>query len=84
MNTDSLVRLTDLFAAHAGLKRSTISTYAANDGKLIDRLDSGQASCTIRRAKAVCQWFSDNWPNDLAWPRDISRPSKSPRSKEAA
>jgi len=84
MNTDTLVRLTDLFADHVGLKRSTVSTYAANDGKLIDRLASGQASCTIRRAEVVCQWFSDHWPADLTWPRDVPRPHPAKSRKDAA
>ncbi|MBK5945957.1 hypothetical protein CCR83_05685 [Rhodobacter veldkampii DSM 11550] len=40
------------------------------------------ASCTLRKAAAVVQWFSDRWPSDLEWPRDIPRPPKS--KKEAA
>ena len=75
MNTNAIVQVADVYAAHAGLRRSTVSTYAANDGKLLDRLEAG-ASCTIRRANQLLSWFSDRWPVDLEWPRDVPRPSK--------
>lgn len=81
MNTDAIVRLAEAYAQHRGLKLSTVSTYAGNDGKWIDGLKAG-ASCTLRKAAAVTQWFADRWPSDLEWPRDIPRPAKS--KKEAA
>ncbi len=81
MSTYHLTRLAEAYALHRGLKISTVSTYAATDGKWIDGLKSG-ASCTLRKAAAVTQWFSDHWPADLEWPRDIPRPPKA--KKEAA
>lgn len=80
MNKDTLTTVADVYAGHLGLTLSTVSTYAANDGKFFDRL-KGPASCTLRRASRVLQWFSDHWPADLEWPADIPRP---PKSKEAA
>lgn len=79
MNTEAIVQIADIYAAHAGLRRSTVSTYAANDGKLLDRLNAG-SSCTLRRADQLLTWFSERWPADLEWPRNIPRP----KSKEAA
>ncbi len=81
MNTEQIVSLAMVYSGHAGLTLSTVSTYAANDGKWLPNLKAGTASCTLRKAAAVVGWFNDNWPADLAWPRDIPRPSK---SKEAA
>lgn len=81
MNTQHLVRLGQAYATHHGLELSTVSTYAAADGKWLKRLHEG-ASCTLRKAAAVVQWFADRWPADLEWPRDIPRPPKS--KKEAA
>lgn len=81
MDTKMLVNLAEAYAAHRGLKLSTVATYAATDGKFFKGLEDG-ASCTLRRAATVLQWFSDNWPADLEWPRQIPRPSKS--KKEAA
>ena len=76
MHKDAIIKLAETFAQHHGLKLSTVSTYAANDGKWVDGL-RGEASCTLRKAAAVTQWFSDRWPPDLEWPRDIPRPPKS-------
>jgi hypothetical protein len=81
MNTKDIVFLAEAYGGHLGLKLSTISTYAAADGKWLDGLKSG-ASCTLRKAAVVTQWFSDRWPSDLEWPHDVPRPPKS--KKEAA
>lgn len=81
MNKDHLIRTAEAYAQHHGLKLTTVSTYAANDGKWVDSLKTG-ASCTLRKAAVVMQWLSDRWPSDLEWPRDIPRPPKS--KKEAA
>lgn len=81
MDKRDLVKLGEFYAAHVGLKLSTVSTYAANDGKWLAGL-KGSTSCTLRKASSVVAWFSDNWPSDLAWPADIPRPDKP--KKEAA
>lgn len=75
MDKQQLVRLAENYAAHFGLTLSTVSTYAANDGKWLSGLKGG-TSCTLRKASSVIGWFSQNWPADLAWPADIPRPSK--------
>lgn len=80
MDKRDIVKLGETYAAHHGLELSTISTYAANDGKWLAGL-KGPAGCTLRKAAFVIQWFSDHWPDDLAWPNDIPRPAK---TKEAA
>lgn len=78
MNTETLLNLAESYAAHRGLTLSTVSTYAATDGKFFPQLKSG-ASCTLRRAARVLAWFSENWPADLEWPHDIARPTKTRR-----
>lgn len=78
-----VIKLAEVFTGHSGLTLSTVSTYAARDGKWLPALKAGTAGCTIRKAERVLSWFSDNWPSDLEWPRDIPRPSK-PKSREAA
>lgn len=81
MDKRHLVKLGEAYAAHVGLTLSTVSTYAANDGKWLEGLKGGN-SCTLRKAAAVIRWFADHWPADLAWPEAIPRPPKS--KKEAA
>lgn len=71
----ALVHLAETYAAHHNLALSTVSTYAANDGKFFGNL-KGDAGCTLSKAERVVAWFSENWPADLTWPRDIQRPSK--------
>lgn len=78
MDVTSLTALARLYAAHRGLALSTVSTYAADDGKYFRRLEGG-AGCTIGKANRIVRWFSDHWPPDLEWPRDIPRPPKSKR-----
>lgn len=81
MSTDTLINLAQLYTAHTGLTLSTVSSYASNDGKWLPRLSRGEAGCTVKRMTRAIEWFSDRWPADLEWPRDIPRPSK---PKEAA
>lgn len=81
MSTETLVRMAQAYSAHTGLKLSTISTYATNDGKFFGSQLMG-AGCTLRRADTIMKWFSDHWPADLEWPHDIPRPK--PTNREAA
>jgi len=83
MNTDMLIKLAETFAAHRGLKLSTVSTYAAVDGKFFRELKSG-AGCTLRRADRVLNWFHNNWPDDLAWPSDVPRPEARAKKRRIA
>lgn len=81
MEPKTLVNLGEIYGGHMGLTLATVSTYAAQDGKWLGRLDAG-ASCTLRKANIVLAWFSEHWPEDLEWPRHIPRPPKP--KKEAA
>ena len=81
MNTTGILKLARQYADHKGYALATIATYAAGDGKFFKRLNDG-SSCTLRTAERVLQWFSDNWDEDLEWPRSIPRPK--PNKKEAA
>lgn len=82
MDISKLVAIAEAYATHRGLALATVSTYAARDGKFFGSLQGG-ASCTLRRADRVLGWFSENWPADLEWPRDIPRPPKSKKEKAA-
>jgi hypothetical protein len=82
MLTDQIARLADAYVQHRQLKLSTVSTYAANDGKWLENIRKPGVSCTVRKAHSVIQWFATNWPSDLDWPSDIPRPPKS--RKDAA
>jgi hypothetical protein len=75
MTIEKILRLARTYSEHVGLSIHTVSTYAANDGKLFKNFAEKDAQCTVRRAEMLVQWFSDNWPTDLGWPNGIDRPS---------
>ncbi len=84
MDSVFLLRLAKLMAGHPSCPWNTISTIghcAEGDGGLFRRFEQGK-DCTTQRAKRIGQWFSDNWPEDLEWPRDIPRPR--PQARVAA
>lgn len=79
MQATDLLKLAKALAAHHNWSLSTMGLYAANDGKFFVRIAEG-GGCTLRTAAQIMQYFCRNWPSDLAWPADISRPSKSRRA----
>ena len=79
MTIEQLLKLAKAYAAHKSLMLATVSSYAANDGKLFLRMEAG-ADCTTRRAAKLADWFSENWPPDLEWPAGITRPPKAKRA----
>ena len=76
-----LVDLAESYGAHTGLSHWRVSFLVRGNGQFFKGLQEGK-SCTLKTAAAVLDWFSDHWPADLEWPRQISRPPKS--KKEAA
>ena len=74
-----VLRVATAYAAHKGLALSTVGRLAAGKGTFFELLSEGRV--TIRRAERVLQWFSDNWPADLAWPADIPRPAPTVQSE---
>ncbi len=78
--TENLMTLGRLYSANKKQSLRTLATKAANGGAFFDRLAKGK-TITVRKYYNLIQWFSDNWPADLDWPKDIERPE--PR-KEAA
>ena len=74
MSHDHIVCLAELLAAHRDRSPSTVCRWASGDGALYARLRNGKAITTHRAARLV-QWFSEHWPDDLAWPADVPRPA---------
>lgn len=78
---NALIKLAEALAAHQGVTHFAISMRAMGKGDFFKNMIERGYDCRTRTAAKLMQWFSDNWPSDLSWPRDIPRPSK---SKEAA
>ncbi len=77
---NQLLKLSEQYARHKSITHWRVSFLARGDGQFFSRLKKGK-SCTLKTADNIMQWFSDNWPVDLEWPKGIERPE--PR-KEAA
>lgn len=71
---DQLIKLSEAYAAHKNVSHWRVSFLARGDGQFFRRLKAGKG-CSVRTAEMVLSFFSDHWPADLEWPRDISRPS---------
>ncbi|RXF72091.1 hypothetical protein [Hansschlegelia zhihuaiae] len=72
------------FAEAKGVELVTVARRACGDWRFFDRLETG-ASFTIRKYDDAMAWFSDNWPEGLAWPVGVPRPARAaPQPDEAA
>ena len=69
-----LLNLADRYGSDKALSLSTVSLYAAGQGRLMGRLREG-CGITVGRRDRILQWFSDHWPPELPWPEEIPRPS---------
>ena len=74
--------LADAFAASTGRTRATIGKNALNDNTFFARIERGDGF-NVRTFDRTLQWFSDNWPDDLDWPKGIARPAPT-QSENAA
>lgn len=82
MNNHSLLILADAFGRAHGISHWAVSMRCTKKGDLFARLRAGR-DVTTRTEHRIVQWFSDNWPDDLAWPADVPRPDPSPDSPAA-
>lgn len=74
----ALITLAETMAAHHGVTHFAISMRALGKGDFFKKLMAG-GDCRTATAARVLAWFSDNWPADLEWPRDIPRPAQKRR-----
>lgn len=81
MEKTHLTTLASILAAHVGRSDVTVAKWCGLHTRLFSRLRRG-LGCRVDTYNAALAAFSDLWPRDLEWPRDIPRPPKS--KKEAA
>ncbi len=70
---NSLLRLCEQLSRFENVTHWAISMRCFGKGDYFDRLMRGSHPRTDTYERAL-QWFSDHWPEDLEWPRDIQRP----------
>ena len=77
-----LKRLAATLASHVGRSEATVAGWCGVHKRLFARISEGNGCRVDTFNTAMCA-FSDLWPTDLEWPRDIPRP-QSRKKKEIA
>ncbi|MDF1687298.1 MAG: hypothetical protein P1U50_10960 [Parvibaculaceae bacterium] len=76
-----IAALSEALAQWSGYSPSTLSRFATGSGDIFDRIQNGHG-ITYQRLERIFQYFSDNWPDDLPWPKNIDRPTPHPLAPE--
>lgn len=80
MERDLITHLRSLAEAYAqakGMSMTAVARAATRDGSFFANLDAGRTT-TLRRFDEIRQWFSDRWPDAIAWPEGPARPAPKP------
>lgn len=70
-----LITVVDAFCAARRLSRARISTLVFNAGSRLGQIADGGDLHTGSFEHAM-RWLSSNWPEAVAWPTDVPRPSR--------
>lgn len=81
---EELISVSDCYAAAMKIGRQRVSTIVLQRGATLQKIADGVADVTTATFERAMQWFSDNWPDDAAWPDGIARPAPSASNLEAA
>ena len=81
----ALLCLAEEYSAATKRSEARIANLAGRDGAFFRRIRAGK-TCNVDTLEIVTRWFSENWPDSLAWPDGIERPNPIPAftSAEAA
>lgn len=83
METNTLIKLAEVYLAHAGGSEATISNKITTNARFFDRLRAGK-DCRVATFSKAMSWFSERWPSDLEWPADIPRPEQLSKARKAS
>lgn len=68
-----LMELATLYGRASNLKLSVVGVRVRNDQRFFtDKVVRG--AFTAATYDAAVRWFSNNWPDGVAWPDDVWRP----------
>lgn len=70
-----IVSLGETLAEHEGKTHWTVSKMVSTKSDFLHRLMKG-SDINTRTYVATMERFSEIWPSDVAWPKDIPRPAK--------
>ena len=81
MKYETLIQLAEVLAAFINRSEATLSNRIVGHARFFSRLRKGDG-CSVTSFNVVLEWFNENWPEDLEWPKEITRPT-SPKKKVA-
>lgn len=70
---EHLLAVADAYKTALRVEDVRVSTRVFGDSKKLGALRTG-ADITVSRFNSAMAWFSDNWPENAAWPRSVNRP----------
>ncbi|GJD63779.1 hypothetical protein [Methylobacterium frigidaeris] len=74
---ENILKLASLYGEALRLKRTTVSWRLFQDTNKLDVIEGGR-DLLLGRYERAMQFFSDHWPDSVAWPEGILRPPRSP------
>jgi len=70
---DQLVVLARAYVAATGVALSTVSLRAVpGNDRFFGGLIAGR-DCSARNAERAGNWFDENWPDTVPWPKEVPR-----------
>lgn len=79
---EQIIELSKAYGSALEVENSTVSWRVFGDSKKLDAIIAG-ADLQVTRYERALQWFSDNWPEDAAWPTEISRLAQTAKSDDS-
>lgn len=76
----NLVTLARMLAEHENITHWAVSMRIFKKGNYFARLEAG-TDPQVSTSERALNWFSENWPSDLEWPRGIPRPAVQTRRR---
>lgn len=71
-----LLTVADEFCSATGMTRASLAKTLFGRGGHIDDLHAGLRDLATGTLERAMLWLSANWPDEVAWPDDIVRPSQ--------
>jgi len=69
ISVHNLMLLADTYCKHCGIISTTLSRDILSDAPALDKIRTGKGSTSLRKFDQAMEWFDQNWPDDLPWPK---------------
>lgn len=73
--TDDLLSVLRTYCEARKIALPTLSTRILNDGRALSKVAAGTGTLTMRNYDRCMVWLSTNWPDGVAWPAGVARPT---------